>query len=132
MEKLTHIILGGLHFLAAVAWIGGRIYNAFAVAPALKTLGDTKAQAMNMMAAKKFSWLTWTSVALLILTGIYQVADESDKLAPAKPAGTVLLVKLLLVAALIVILFIQVYVQGPRMKRLLEPATPKNQKNQLG
>lgn len=70
MEKLTHIILGGLHILAAVAWIGGMIYNAFAVAPALKTLGDTKAQAMNMMARAGNALSTahlWLGIAVIAL-----------------------------------------------------------------
>lgn len=131
MEKLIHVISQGLHILAAITWIGSMIYSAFGVAPGLKALGSTKAQATNMLITSKFSWLSWTSLTLLILTGIYAVTDKSDKLAPTKPAGTVLIIKLILFAAMAVILIAQVFAYGPKMKKMLESATPKNQENQL-
>ncbi|MCL6592112.1 MAG: hypothetical protein K6U80_19465 [Firmicutes bacterium] len=75
-----HTLFEILHVLAAVTWIGGMIYSAFGIAPALKTLGSTKAEATNMMIMNKFSLLTWTSLILLILTGIYFIVDEGEKL----------------------------------------------------
>jgi putative copper resistance protein D len=131
MKEFWHTLFEILHVLAAVTWIGSMIYSTFGVALALKNLGSTKAEATNMTIMKKFSPLTWTSLIILILTGIYFIVDESDRLAPQKPAGTVLLIKLLLVVVLIVILFIQVYVTGPKMERLLSASAPKNQENQI-
>lgn len=131
MEQLGHIISGGLHILAAVTWIGSMIYSSAAVTPALKPMGMTKAEATNMMIMKKFSWLTWTSLILLVITGIFAVSGAKDKLAPSEPAGTVLILKLILVAVLIGILLAQIYVYGPKMKRLLDPVTPKNQESNL-
>lgn len=133
MEKFLHGLSGTLHILAAVTWIGSMIYSKFAVAPALKPLAPTKAQAVNMMAAKSFAPLTWTSLVVLIATGTYAVVGKWKDLAPlaVKPPGVMLSVKLLLVAALIVVLFAQIYYYGPKMKYLISPSTPKNQENDL-
>ena len=133
MEEVLHIISGSLHILAAVAWIGSMIYSEFAVKPALNNLGDMKAHGVNGMAMKNFSNITWASLAILILTGIYAIYGEQDKLTPVfkESPGIVLFVKLILVAVMIFILFLQVFVYGPKMHSLISPATPKNQENQM-
>ncbi len=133
MEQILHSISGSLHVLAAVTWIGGMIYNMFAVAPALKHLGTPRAHAINMIAAGRYSPLTWGSLAVLIVTGIYAVSGNVDKLSPlfGQPAGVVLFVKLLLVTALVVILLYQIYTLSPQMKKIITPATPKDQENAL-
>ncbi|AGL03486.1 DUF4149 domain-containing protein [Desulfoscipio gibsoniae] len=133
MEQILHSISGSLHFLAVVTWIGSMMYSMFAVAPALKHLGTPRAHAINMIAARRFSPLTWGSLAVLIVTGIYAVSGNVDKLSTlfGQPAGIVLFVKLLLVAALIVILLYQIYTLSPQMKKLINPATPKDQENAL-
>lgn len=133
MEKVLHTISATLHILAAVTWIGSMIYSQYAVAPALKPLGPTKAHAVNGLAMKSFSGLTWASLVVLLATGIYATVGKWDELAPLaiKPAGVTWLVKMALVAVLIVILLFQFYQYGPRMKQLISPATPKNQENTL-
>jgi len=131
--EVLHIISGSLHILAAVTWIGSMIYSEFAVKPALNNLGDMKAHGVNGIAMKKFSNLTWGSLVILILTGSYAIYDKKDKLTPLfqEPSGIVLFVKLILVAVMIVILFLQVFVYGPKMNSLISPSTPQNQENQM-
>ena len=133
MEKILQAISGSLHILAAVTWIGSMIYSQFAVTPALKHLGTPRSHAINMIAGGRFSPWTWTSLVVLIVTGTYAAFGNKDKLSPLfqQPAGIVLFIKLLLVAALIVILFLQIYTYGPKMKKLINPATPQNQENDL-
>ena len=133
MEKIWHGISASLHILAAVTWIGSMIYSQFAVTPALKPLGSSRASAVNMMATERFSPLTWSSLVVLIVTGTYATISNKDKLIPffQQPAGIILFIKLLLVATLIVILLLQIYNYGPRMRKLINPATPKNQENDL-
>ncbi|MGD9678817.1 MAG: CopD family protein [Vulcanibacillus sp.] len=82
---------------------------------------------------KKFSVLTWTSLIILILTGIYAIYSNKDKLTPVfqESSGIVLFVKLILVAVMIVILFLKVFVYGPKMNSFISPATPQNQENQM-
>jgi len=133
VEKILYSISDSLHILAAVTWIGSMIYSMFAMAPALKNLGVPRSHAINMIAARRFSPLTWASVAFLIVTGIYAVSGNMDKLSPlfAQTAGIMLFIKLLLVAVLIVILLLQIYTLSPKMKKLINPATPKDQENAL-
>lgn len=132
MEKLIHTISGSLHILATVTWIGSMIYSEFGVKPALKNLGDMKAHSVNGNAMKKFSNLTWASLIILILTGIYAIYGKKDKLTPVfeESSGSVLFIKLVLVAVMIVVLFLQVFVYGPKMQSLISPATPQNPENQ--
>lgn len=80
--EIAHVISGSLHILSAVTWIGSMIYSEFGVKPALKNLGDRKAHSVNSNVMKKFSALTWTSLIILILTGIYATYSEKDKLTP--------------------------------------------------
>ncbi|MGD9678821.1 MAG: DUF4149 domain-containing protein [Vulcanibacillus sp.] len=130
--EIVHVISGSLHILSAVTWIGSMIYSEFGVKPALKNLGDIKAHSVNGNVMKKFSVLTWISLIILILTGIYAIYSEKDKLTPVfeESSGIVLLVKLILVAAMIIILFLQVFVYGPKMQSLISTATPQNRENQ--
>lgn len=134
MEEILHTFSGILHILTAVTWIGSMIYSQFAVNPALKPLGDMKSHAVNGMVMKKFNPITWTSLIILVLTGTYAVFNNMEKLIPffTEPSGIVLFIKLVLAALLIVILFLQVFVYGPKMGSLISPSTPKNQENQMG
>lgn len=132
MEKVIHIISGGLHILAAITWIGSMIYNQFAVAPALNTsLGSTKAHAVGGLIMKNFSPLTWISLIILIATGIFATVSKSDKFTSwTSGPGSVLTDKLALVGVLVIILLMQTFVYGPRMKQLIAPSTTKSTKNE--
>ncbi|MCL4440937.1 MAG: hypothetical protein M1609_10235 [Firmicutes bacterium] len=72
------------------------IYSQFGVSPALKPLGINKAHAINGLAIKSFSGLTWASLVVLLATGTYAMVGKWDKLAPltTKPAGITLLVNM--------------------------------------
>lgn len=132
MEKVIHSISGSLHILAAITWIGSMIYNQFAVVPALnKSLGSTKTHAVGGLIMKNFSPLTWISLIVLIATGIYSAVDKSDKLTSwTSGPGGILTVKLILVGVLVIILLIQTFVYGPRMKQLIAPSTTKSTENE--
>lgn len=132
MGKIIHSISGSLHILAAITWIGSMIYNQFAVAPALnKSLGSTKTHAVSGLIMKNFTPLTWTSLIILIATGIYATVDKSDKFTSwTSGPGGVLTVKLILVGALVIILLLQTFVYGPKMKPLIAPSTTKNTGNE--
>ena len=133
MEDIIHSISGSLHILAAITWIGSMIYNQFAVAPALnKSLGSTKTHALSGSIMKNFTPLTWTSLLILIATGIYAAVDKGDKLTSwTSGAGGVLTLKLILVGILVIILLLQTFVYGPKMKQLLAPSTTKDTGNQM-
>ncbi|AIQ13768.1 DUF4149 domain-containing protein [Paenibacillus durus] len=133
MEKIIHGSIVGLHILAVITWIGSMIYSQFAVMPALKkALGNNKLHAISGLMMKSYAPLTWTSLIIVVLTGIYIVFDKREQFNTLQTGpGAVLLLKLLLVAALIVIFLLQVFLYGPKMKQLIMPSTPKTNENQL-
>jgi len=75
---VTHVDLDTLrlflHVLAATVWVGGQITLA-ALVPALRAAGSEVARA----AARAFNRVAWPAFAVLVLTGIWNVAAEGDK-----------------------------------------------------
>lgn len=133
LEKVIHSMIGGLHILAVITWIGSMVYSQFAVKPALQmALGNTKSHAVNGLMMKNFSTLSWTSLVVVVATGLYTVLDKKDKFTSfTSGLGAVLAVKIILVLALIVIFFLQVFLYGPKMKQLIMPSTPKTNELQM-
>jgi putative copper export protein len=80
-----------LHVLAATVWVGGQITLA-ALVPALCSAG----QEVPQRAARAFNRIAWPAFAVLILTGIWNVAAESDH--NHGRYRTTLMVKLVVVA----------------------------------
>jgi uncharacterized membrane protein len=83
-----------LHVLGVVVWVGGTLYQAHVVLPAARrgearVLADTAARARPV---------TWTAIALVVLTGFYNVTQlGSLERAMASGAGAMLAAKLALV-----------------------------------
>ena len=63
-----------LHVLAATVWVGGQITLA-ALVPALRAAGTDVPKA----AARAFNRIAWPAFAILVFTGIWNVAAEGDK-----------------------------------------------------
>jgi putative copper export protein len=81
-----------LHVLAATVWVGGQLTLA-ALVPALRPLGPE----VTRTAARAFNRVAWWAFAVLVLTGVWNVAAEGED-ADGSWDG-VLLAKLLAVAA---------------------------------
>ncbi|HSP36652.1 MAG TPA: hypothetical protein VLR26_02755 [Frankiaceae bacterium] len=79
-----------LHVLAATIWVGGQLVLA-GLLPVLRRLGPEATQ----QAARQFGRIAWPAFGVLILTGIWNVAAESDKVNGGY--RTVLMVKICLV-----------------------------------
>ncbi|MBO8129703.1 MAG: hypothetical protein H0Z39_11010 [Peptococcaceae bacterium] len=131
MQLILNGILGILHVLSAVAWVGGIVYHQVAVKPALKILDRSEAKAVNLSAARKFSIFTWASFILLAITGFSAVYQHREALFPitAELAGLVLAFKLLLVAVLFTIFIVQAYSFSPRIRALMQRAGEDNRQS---
>ena len=81
-----------LHVLAATVWVGGQLTLA-ALVPALRAASPDAPRA----AARAFNRVAWSAFAVLVLTGIWNVAAQPDGTTDGYDA--VLTVKLLVVAA---------------------------------
>ena len=81
-----------LHVLAATVWVGGQLVLA-ALVPVLRKFGTDATRA----AARRFNQVAWSAFAVLIVTGIWNIAANS---ANADHAGyrATLVVKLVVVA----------------------------------
>jgi putative copper export protein len=80
-----------LHVLAATVWVGGQLTLAGLV-PALRAAGAD----VPRQAARAYNRIAWPAFAVLIATGIWNVAAESDKDHGAY--ATTLTVKIVVVA----------------------------------
>lgn len=80
-----------LHVLAACIWVGGQL-TLGALVPALRAAGAD----VPRLAARAFGRVAWTAFAVLIATGIWNVAAYDDSDAPGYRAT--LVVKIVLVA----------------------------------
>jgi putative copper export protein len=63
-----------LHVLAATIWVGGQI----TVGALIPTLRGVSPEAPGLV-ARRFSPIAWGAYAVLVLTGIWNVAAEEDK-----------------------------------------------------
>ena len=81
-----------LHVLAATIWVGGQIVLAGLV-PTLRGLGPDAPRA----AARAFNRIAWPAFGVLVVTGIWNVA-ETDVTNRSTEYQVVLLLKLLVVA----------------------------------
>ena len=81
-----------LHLLAATVWVGGQLTLA-ALVPALRRFGAEVPRA----AARRFSQVAWTASAVLIVTGICNVAAASSEISHSASYRDTLIVKLVVV-----------------------------------
>ena len=58
-----------IHFLAAVAWVGGMFYTVTVLRPALNVLDATPRLQLHMLTLKKFFFIVWHAMPLVLLTG---------------------------------------------------------------
>ena len=82
-----------LHVLAATVWVGGQLTLA-ALVPALRRFG---ADALTA-AARRFNQVAWGAFAILIITGIWNIAAVSSQISHSASYRTTLIVKLVVVA----------------------------------
>jgi putative copper export protein len=80
-----------LHVLAATVWVGGQLTLA-ALVPALRGAGLD----VPKRAAQAFNRIAWPAFAVLLLTGVWNMAAEQDKMHGRYQ--TTLMVKLAVVA----------------------------------
>jgi putative copper resistance protein D len=102
-----------LHLLATAAWLGG--LPMFALC--LKACGDPSLSAAAVTAMRRFSFWGQFDVALVVLTGIVNVALTSGlgALSPTTPYRMLLVAKLVLVATMVALALVNRYVLAPRL-----------------
>jgi putative copper export protein len=95
-----------LHVLAASVWVGGQITLAGLV-PGLRSLAPDAPRA----AARRFNLIAWPAFAVLIVTGIWNIAAENPQFGTSYT--TTLIVKIVVVAVSGITAFVHTQARSP-------------------
>lgn len=117
------VALDWVHLVAASAWVGGMAFAGMALLP------EAEGKRRSSTAWKEFverldgfSPIAFISVGLLLATGVYnsatRLSSPGDLLATG--FGRVLLVKVVIVAIMVALSYLNVFVTRPRLKATLE------------
>ena len=82
-----------LHVLAATIWVGGQLVLA-ALVPALRRFGTDVLGA----AARRFNQVAWAAFAVLVVTGVWNIAAVHGQISHDASYRNTLIVKLVVVA----------------------------------
>lgn len=107
-----------VHVLAATVWVGGQLVLA-ALVPALRAAGPDVPAA----AARAFSRIAWPAFAVLILTGMWNIADAGNDRADGGGYQAVLVLKLTVVAISGVTAYLHSQARSSRSRGLYGTAT---------
>ena len=107
-------LLTWLHLAAAIVLIGGLTFSQFVLTPAARdTAADSKSREVVRLAGRRFRTIAWVSLIILILTGAYQMLNESGSARIETTWGVVLMLKLLLFAIAFGLLLIHDFIIDP-------------------
>jgi uncharacterized membrane protein len=116
-----------IHLLAATLWVGGQLMLFLAVMPAARAIDPPTARGPLVRAVtRRFGYLGWGALLLLILTGIGNVFERDDFY---QPTGVfeydyryawLLTAKLALVVIVVLLTAWHTFILGPRMLTMQE------------
>ena len=95
-------IVQWIHVMAAIVGLGGMGFMLLILIPSLRVLSAEQRDALSKVVANRFRWVTWSAVALLLLSGLYNVRRFYWE-EPAGTAWSLLTLKILLSLTLFVI-----------------------------
>jgi len=71
-----YILSVWIHVLLACVWVGGMIYTAAVVVPFAVRQSPDERQRLLRGLARKFRMIGWSSVVLLVITGVYNATQR--------------------------------------------------------
>ncbi len=88
-----------VHLVAAITWIGGMLFVALVLRPALRQqLPPPQAVGLLRLAEDRFRSIRWISLLILLGTGVFNLIHEGGSARLESAWGGVLMIKLLFVA----------------------------------
>jgi len=117
-----------IHLIAATTLMGGLIFTQFVLNPsAQQETSDPKAKEIIRLAGRRFRTIAWVCLITLILTGAYQMLNESGSARIETVWGVVLMLKLFLFVIAFGLLLIHDFIidpHAPPQKQTLHPVSP--------
>jgi uncharacterized membrane protein len=110
----TALVSVWLHLLGVVTWIGGLVYQTHLLVPAARRDGAMPVAQMLRRGRR----VTWTAIALVVLTGLYNVTSLGplDRVLQSG-AALLLALKFMLVLAAVAVAGQRDFAQVPRLAR---------------
>lgn len=123
MSELS-LIFHWSHLLAVITWIGGGIFNVFALAPYLPSIELKQRAILVRRVMKRFLGMAWVSIIVIAASGLYRVFFVNN-MVTAEPFlntvyGNALLAKLSLVSAMIAIVAAITLILFPKISEHLK------------
>ncbi len=114
-----------VHLAAAIVLIGGLLYSQLVLTPVARdTPSDLKSREVVRLSGRRFRTIAWVCLILLILTGAYQMLNESGFARIETTWGVVLMLKLLLFAIAFGLLLIHDFIIDPYAPSSQDASTP--------
>jgi len=117
-----------IHVMAAMMWVGGMLFIAIVVIPALKNFEPPQKRIEVISAtATRFKKIGWISIGILFVTGLINIANHgvthkmifSDSFLSTH-FGKVLIIKLTLFLIMVLLSASHDFILGPKHIKLLE------------
>lgn len=103
-----------IHLIAAVTLMGGLMFSQWVLRPAARNAAsDAQAQEIVRRSGRRFRTIAWVSLITLILTGAYQMLNESGSARIETAWGVVLMLKLFLFAVAFGLFLIHDFIMDP-------------------
>lgn len=118
-----------VHIVSAIVFVGGSLFIWLALSPGLNDAGlDERSKGVVLAkVSRRFGKVVDVSLAILILTGLYNVTWYLPSLDFASTAGRILAAKIVAVGVLVASIYYNNLVLGKRIVKLrTKPATPEN------
>jgi putative copper export protein len=116
-----------IHLIAAVILIGGLVFTQLVLNPAAQLeSSDQKTKEVARLAGQRFRTIAWVCLITLILTGAYQMLNESGSVRIETNWGVVLMVKLFLFAIAFGLMLIHDFIidpHAPPSKNIAKPSS---------
>ena len=116
-----------IHLIAAVTLVGGLVFAQIVLNPvAQRESSDQKTKEVIRLAGRRFRTIAWVCLITLILTGAYQMLNESGSARIETNWGVVLMFKLLLFAIAFGLILIHDFIidpHAPPSKNIAKPSS---------
>jgi len=111
-------------FVSASIWVGGSIFIGVVLAPLLKTISEPIEERVAIMirVGRKFNKIAIPSLAILIVTGIYNSSNllSRPQFLLSTNYGIILVIKIILVISLIIMFVIHVRIIRSEIEKKIE------------